>query len=139
MVSDLGVDERVRFPGITDHPFEVLRGADLFVLPSRAEGFPNALVEAMACALPVISTHFGCAAKSIIEDGVDGVLVPPEHAEALAAAMIRLMNDPGERSRLGANASRIVQRFSTEQVFAMWEETVSRAIAGSPLQIRPEG
>ncbi len=139
MVSELGMGERVRFPGITNRPFDVLREAKLFVLPSRAEGFPNALVEAMACGLPVISTDFGCAAKNIIEDGVDGILVPPEDADALAAALVRLMSDPDERSRLGANACRIVQRFSTEKVLAMWETTVGRAITGSPLTNLPGG
>jgi glycosyltransferase involved in cell wall biosynthesis len=120
--------ERIHLRGLTDQAFEVLRTADLFVMSSHAEGFPNALVEAMACGLPVISTRFGGAINDIIQDGVNGLVVPPGDPEALAAAMVRLMNDPGQRALLGARASEVVERFSTERVIAMWEDAISRAV-----------
>jgi GalNAc-alpha-(1->4)-GalNAc-alpha-(1->3)-diNAcBac-PP-undecaprenol alpha-1,4-N-acetyl-D-galactosaminyltransferase len=126
MVNDLGMSEQIRFPGITDHPFDILRNADLFVMSSHAEGFPNALAEAMACGLPVISTRFGGAADDIITDGVDGVLVPPGNPQALADAMVHLMSDSNGRARLGEQALKIVDRFSLEQVLGMWEEAVSK-------------
>jgi GalNAc-alpha-(1->4)-GalNAc-alpha-(1->3)-diNAcBac-PP-undecaprenol alpha-1,4-N-acetyl-D-galactosaminyltransferase len=123
----LGLQELVCFPGLTNRPFEVLRGADLFVLPSRAEGFPNALVEAMACGLPVVSTDFGGAAREIIRDGVDGLLVRPEDPVALAAALANLMSDAGARARLAARAGEVVQRFSGERVMALWEGVIQQA------------
>lgn len=123
----LGLAERVHFPGLTEAPFEVMRAADLFVLPSRAEGFPNVLVEAMACGLPVISTDFGGAAREIVRDGVDGVLVPREDAGALATTLIRLMSDPEARARLSARAGEVVHRFSSERVVALWERTLDAA------------
>lgn len=126
--ADLGLSNLVRFPGVTDNPFDVLRNGDLFILPSRAEGFPNALVEAMACGLPVVSSDFGGAAKDIIRNGENGVLVAPENAIALAAAMVRLMSDPEARSHLAERAPEIVQRFSAERVLSAWEDTLNKAV-----------
>lgn len=126
----LGLAERVRFPGLTERPFEILRGADLFILSSRAEGFPNVLVEAMACGLSVISTDFGGAAKEIIRDGVDGVLVPSGDSAALASALLRLMSDPATRARLSERAPEVVARYSSERILALWEGAIAQALGG---------
>ncbi|HET8901948.1 MAG TPA: glycosyltransferase family 4 protein [Holophagaceae bacterium] len=126
----LGLAERVRFPGLTERPFEILRGADLFILSSRAEGFPNVLVEAMACGLPVISTEFGGAAKEIIRDGVDGVLVPSADPAALGSAMLRLMADPAARARLSERAPEVVARYASERILALWEGAIAQALGG---------
>lgn len=131
-IRQLGLADRVRLPGQTDRPFEVLLAADLFVLPSRAEGFPNALAEAMACGLPVLSTDFGGAVLEMVEDGVDGVLVPPEDPPALAEALVRLMGDPEARRRLGARAGQLAERCSAAQVLAQWDETLARVQAKPP-------
>lgn len=140
MVDELGMAERIGFPGITDRPFDILRDADLFVLPSHAEGFPNALAEAMACGLPVICTRFGGAATDIITDGVDGILVPAGNPEALADSMVHLMTDSDQRARLGERASRIVERFSMERVLTLWEAAIDRAMVSRrgpfPLRVR---
>lgn len=123
----LGLSGCTRFPGLTEDPYAVLRGADLFVMPSRAEGFPNALAEAMACGLPVVCTDFGGAAREIILDGVNGRLVPPEDPSALAEALVALMSDPAGRARLSARAGEVVQRFSGERVLALWEDAIQQA------------
>lgn len=136
-VSALGMTEQIQFRGLTDRPFDILRGADLFVMSSHTEGFPNALVEAMACGLPVISTRFGGAVNDIIQDGENGLLVPPGDPGALAAAMVQLMNAPDERARLGGRASEVVERYSTKRVISMWEDAISQAIASKSRRMPP--
>jgi glycosyltransferase involved in cell wall biosynthesis len=130
LARDLELGDRVRFPGVTSQPFDVLRASDLFVLSSHAEGFPNALVEAMSCGLPVISTRFGGSADDIIQDGVNGLLVPPGNAPALAEAMVRLLTNPQERSRLAERAPEVIQRFGKERIIGLWEQAINRAMTG---------
>lgn len=120
--TDLGLEGRVRFTGRVSDVFAELAASDLFVMSSRFEGFPNALGEAMAAGLPVISFNCPSGPRALIRDGVDGVLVPPEDAAALANAMERLMIDPAARATLGARAVEVVERFSEDAVMARWEE-----------------
>lgn len=82
---------------------DVLREADLMILPSRGEGLPLAIVEAMAYGLPVVATRVG-GNEEVVEDGVTGLLVAPEQPEALAASIIRLASDHDARRRMGESA-----------------------------------
>ena len=129
--ESLGLKTRVNFAGAVSDPFPVLRDADLFVFPSRFEGFGNALAEAMACGLPVISFDCQAGPSDMILDGVNGVLVPPEDVSAFADAMDDLMSRPAERVRLGGRASEVLERFSLDRILGMWDEVIDHALLWS--------
>lgn len=122
-----GLSERVRWPGWTTPIWPALRAADLFVLPSRYEGFPSALLEAMAVGLACVATDCPSGPRAIIRDSLDGILVTPDDPAALAAAMGRCMADADERSRLGEQARDVVRRFGWNRMVEAYEEVLKRA------------
>jgi glycosyltransferase involved in cell wall biosynthesis len=114
MVRDQNLTDRFHFSGGVKDLRQHLSMTDIFVLPSRSEGFSNAIVEAMAAALPVVATNVGGNAEAV-EDGINGLIVPPEDVAALAAAIERLLSDPQWAKAMGAaGKSLAAERFTTE-------------------------
>ena len=111
--TELGIASQVRFAGNQSDVAPWMRSFDVFCLPSYAnEGVPQALMQAMACGLPVLTTPVG-SIEEIVEDGVTGVIVPPRDAGRLREALEALLDDAPRRARLGANASAAArERFS---------------------------
>ena len=103
LAAALGVAETVRFGGVVPDVAPYLAGAAAFVLPSRYEGMPLALLEAMAAGVPVVASAVP-GNRQVVRDGVDGLLVPPEDPQALAAGIVRVLTDRDMAARLAATA-----------------------------------
>ncbi|HWN09241.1 MAG TPA: glycosyltransferase [Pyrinomonadaceae bacterium] len=122
--EDLGISERVDWHGVVCDPYAFYHNADIFALPSRIEGMPNALLEAMSCGLPVIVSDGAPGPLELVEDGVSGLIVPVNDAKALAAAFRRLANDPQLCSRLGNAARERVAEYELPRALAQWESVI---------------
>ena len=132
LCAELGVDRQVQMPGLTDQPGQWAAAADVFVLSSRYESFGNVITEAMVAGLPVVAFDCPWGPGEILRDGEDGLLVPPEDVDALAATLRRLIGDPGLRRRLGEAGARNVRRFQREAIVAEWDALIADAIASGP-------
>jgi len=101
----------------------------MLVLSSRYEGSPNVVLEAMAAGVPVVATRCDFGPSELIQDGRDGLLVPPEDAGALSQAMARMMEDRELRAKLGrAGQNRILEEASLERIMQQWREIVGSAV-----------
>jgi glycosyltransferase involved in cell wall biosynthesis len=128
-VRERGIERSVRFVGSrTDVP-DLLRASDLFVHPSREEGFSNAILEAMAAGLPVVACDVGGNPEAIV-DRETGRLVPPRNAWAFASAVAELLADPEKRKAMGeAGRHRATERFSLDRMVGEME-SLYEALAG---------
>jgi len=116
-----GIADRVTFAGFQQDVRPLLARADLFVLPSVTEAFPNALLEAMACGVPSIATAVG-GIPELVDDGRTGLLVPPRDAGALAGAIGALLDDPLRAAALGDAARRVVSaRYAPTRMVGAYE------------------
>lgn len=115
---EAGIEDRVEFLGHVSQPESFLRRIDVFALPSTAsEAFPRAVLEAMACGLPVVATAVGGVAEAV-EEGRTGFLVPPARPQAMAERLGRLIEDAGLRLRMGRRARR-----RAEELFGLERNT----------------
>lgn len=94
--------------------------SDMLVMSSNYEGFPMVMIEAMVCGLPVVSFDYKCGPKDIIQPGINGLLVPNGDIQALADAMMKVMEDEAYRKMLSLNARKVVDTYSEQAVMAQW-------------------
>jgi len=129
-VASLGLERNFLFLGRRSHVAEILACCDIAVLPSRAEGLPNAVLEYMAAGLPTIVSRVGGNVE-LIEDGVRGLLVPPEDSPALSAGLLKLLRDPGLARQMAQRGREFVQNFSFErlvrEVDSLYSELLGRS------------
>ena len=128
--AKLGLEQNFLFLGRrTDIP-KILACCDIAVLPSRAEGLPNAILEYMAAGLPTIASRVGGNAE-LIEDGVTGLLVPSEDSAALSDALLALLRDPGLARRMAQNGHEFtIRNFSFERLVREVDELYSELLRG---------
>ena len=114
LTRELGLEQSVRFLGARRDIFRILPALDVFVMPSRWEGIPLTLLEAMGCGLPAVSTRVG-RAPEIIEDGINGRLTPAADPGALARAILELYYEPEKRRHWGEQArSTVLEKYTLE-------------------------
>jgi glycosyltransferase involved in cell wall biosynthesis len=125
LARELGLDDRVQFVSWTDDSQAELAAMDVFVLPSRNEGFPLSVVEAMFAGRPVIATDVGSVAEAVT--AATGVVVPADDVTALRDAIATLAEDPGVRAELGAaGRARALELFSAAEMARRFEATYAR-------------
>lgn len=144
-VEELGLAGRVLMPGFLENPFAVLRRASLFALPSNAEGFPNGMVEAMACGLPIVAANCASGPSEILlgkaREEVDGIVhgpagavVPQNDPDAFAEAL-KTVFQPGGRNGRGAAALELSRQFSVERTAERYWKTIEAALP--PVETEP--
>ena len=124
-INELGLNNRVLLEGETNHIKEELKKAKLFVLTSNYEGMPNALMEAMAVGLPVISTDCPCGGpKYLIQNNENGILIKTEDENELVDKMTTLLEQEDLAKKLGENAKNIVTKLNPKKIYSDWEKFI---------------
>jgi glycosyltransferase involved in cell wall biosynthesis len=121
---DLGIESKVTFLGPIVNTSEFLAGCSVFVLPSRYEGFPNALLEAMTTGLATIASDR--AGTSLVRDGHNGLLYPSGRKDLLAACLRRALSDEVLRARLGSAARLVQDDHRLSRIAALWDNVLFR-------------
>ena len=129
--GELGLEGQVLFDGVSADVFTPMARSDLFILPSKWEGMPMTVIEAMGTGLPVVASRVG-GVPDMVTDGESGLLIEPT-PEALARAVEKLVRSEELRERLGRHAREEAQRFSLEAMARGYEELYASVTEGAPL------
>lgn len=125
LISELGLTAQVNLPGVVAEPAEWLARALIFALPSRLEGFPNALLEAMGMGCAVVASDCPSGPGEIVKNGEDGLLVPVDDAFKFTAALDLLVEQAELAEALGEAAQTVRKRFSIERIMELWDNLIS--------------
>lgn len=116
LIKELKVEDKVELPGIYENAICEIAKAKVFVLSSRYEGMPNALIEAMACGVACIATDCEMGPRELIEQEKNGILVPTDHISRMSGAMYELISDSEKARRISENAYQIRTKLSASQI-----------------------
>ena len=120
MIDKAELQDSVRLNRPTKQIGEEYVKSDMLAMSSNYEGFPMVMIEAMTCGLPVVSFDYKCGPKDIIQPGINGLLVPNGDIQALADAMMKVMEDEAYRKMLSLNARKVVDTYSEQAVMSQW-------------------
>ena len=126
LAKDSALSEKILFLGWREDVLAIMSRSEVFVLSSRYEGWPNVLVEAMACKCPVIATDCLTGPKEILDDGKYGILVPPEDPDTLARSLELMLEDAGMRNRYGKLAYDRAKVFEVSGICGKYIEVIKR-------------
>lgn len=125
-IGACGLTDHILLPGFIDKPHTIVSRSSLFVLPSLFEGYPNALIEAMALGVPCVSFDCPSGPSEIIAHNQSGILVPTGDYPSLERAVVKLLRDAAERKRLGENArTAILTQCDLDMVMAKWDDLIN--------------
>jgi glycosyltransferase involved in cell wall biosynthesis len=123
--EELGISQNVCFCGRSDNILEDISHSEIFVLSSDYEGIPNSLLEAMSLGLPCVSTDCSPGgARMLIKDGENGLLVPRGDEDALASAILRMIEDRDFAVSCGKRAAEVRERFALPVILSAWEKYI---------------
>jgi len=125
-VKKLGLSDRIFLKGFTDSPTEKLKESGIFVFPSKYEGFPLALTEAMSVGLPSIGFEYCSGVNELIEHDKNGFLAKDE--TEMQEYLERLMNDSNLRNKLGKQANKDMEKYSPDIVAKKWKELLNTIV-----------
>jgi glycosyltransferase involved in cell wall biosynthesis len=132
LAGDLGVAERVSFPGYVGNPYALMRQAAVFVSPSHSESFGTVIIEAMAAGAPVVSTRVPAGPETIIDHGVTGLFARPRDPADLAARIESVLGEPAAARALAARGRASAGRFDVGVITERYAELLARTAAGAP-------
>ena len=128
-IRTAGISGRVHLPGFVGNPGDWYQRADIYVMTSSYEGFPNTLLEAMASGLPSIAFDIKTGPREIMDGGRLGILLPDDdHVHRLEAALERLILGTEERTAMGRRAKEVRETFAMDNVLAMWDRVLHKAV-----------
>lgn len=128
LIAQLGLEDSIILHGNHPHVIQEIKDMGMFVMTSRYEGMPNALIEAMACGLPCVCTDCDFGPAELIRDGESGLLVPVDDVAAIAAAMERIADEPALAGRLSRGALEIRQTHGREKICGQYRDYILSVI-----------
>lgn len=130
IIKENQAENFIRLMGASDSLEQELPRASVYAFSSDWEGLPNALLEAMALGMPIVSTDCPCGGpRTVMTNEVDGLLVPIKDAEAMAAGICRLIEDRDLAERLGENARKISEKINGPAIIGQWRDYIDRIVA----------
>jgi len=130
-IEQLGLAATIFLPGFSTAPRATMKKSDIFVLSSRYEGMPNALMEAMSEGLACVSFDCRTGPSELIEQDVSGLLVAPENVLELSGALSRLMSSADERNSLGQHAVLTTRKFNPQSIHDKWFHVIRGVLASN--------
>ena len=131
LAINLGIEKNVSFVGVVNNVAEHIEKTSLFILASKQEGMPNALIEAMSLGLPCISTDCPCGGpKDLIISGENGLLVPVDDKDAMVNAILKVLSDKEFADKLGQKATKVQEKYDPKVANEKWEKYFERVLEG---------
>lgn len=122
LANNLSIAQDVRFLGFQNNPYTLFKQADIYLLSSELEGFPNSVLEAMYCGLPCVVTRYNSTVNQVIDNNLSGLIVEPKNPLAIAEGILTLLNNPNKRQEIGLNGRKKAQEFNVTKIIKQYEE-----------------